>query len=440
MTRLACVSVPGYRVPLSLLERLSLTRDELSGALLDLQGRTGAAQLCVLSTCERTEVYASWAGDADPASLVRALADNRGVPTSVVEDAAAVLNDRAAARHLLRVTAGLESFVLGETDIVGQVRMAAEASRTAGVSGLELERLMATAVNTSRRVHRQISFGPGARSVAAVAVQVAAARHGGRLTGQNVLVVGAGQVATEVVARAGRLGGIVTVCNRTRRHADRFAAAGATVVSLEQLLDRLALADVAIFGTAAPHRLVEAAQLAAARTHASRELLVIDLCVPRNMDPGVRALDGVRLLDLADLRATGVEESDELTQDVARAERIVDEELDRYLRWLAERSAATSVQRLRADAEACAREEAARVTRGIPEEFRGAVEAGLRRAVHRLAHGPTKRLLEAAQSGDDELVEILAGLFAAPDRVVPNGREDELSRRELPGPQLARTR
>jgi glutamyl-tRNA reductase len=440
MTWLTCVSVPGYRVPLSLLERLSFTRDELSGALVDLQVRTGAAQLLVLSTCERIEVYASWPGDADPASLARALAENRGVPAPVVDDAATVLTDRAAASHLLRVTAGLESFVLGETDIVGQVRMAADASRTAGASGLELERLMATAVNTSRRVHRQITFGPGARSVAAVAVQVAAARHGGRLTGQEVLVVGAGQVATEVVASAGRLGGIVTVCNRTRRHADRFTAAGAAVVNLEQLLDRLAAADVAIFGTAAPHRLVEAAQMAAARTHAARELLVIDLCVPRNMDPGVRALDGVRLLDLADLRATGAEESDELTQDVARAERIVDEEVDRYLRWLAERSAATSVQRLRADAEACAREEAARVTRGIPEEFRAVVEAGLQRAVHRLAHGPTKRLLEAAQAGDDDLVEILAGLFAAPDRVAPDERDEALKSRESPGPHLVRTR
>ncbi|MGH8828160.1 MAG: hypothetical protein ACRDVZ_11325, partial [Jiangellaceae bacterium] len=195
-----------------------------------------------------------------------------------------------------------------------------------------------------------------------------------------------------------------------------------------------------IFGTAAPHRLVEAAQLAAARTHTSRELLVIDLCVPRNMDPDVRALDGVRLLDLADLRATDAEESDDLTQGVARAERIVDEELDRYVRWLAERSAATSVQRLRADAEACAREEAARVTRGIPEEFRGAVEAGLQRAVHRLVHGPTKRLLEAAQAGDDDLVEILAGLFTAPNRVAPDALRNEPRSRELPGPQLAGTR
>lgn len=418
MTRLVCVSLSGHRVALSLLERLSLTRDQLCGTVLDLRARTGAADVCVLSTCERVEVYASCPGDADPALLARALAESRGAPVSLVEAAATVLTDRAAARHLLRVTAGLESFVLGETDIVGQVRMAAEASRAAGASGFELERLLATAVNTSRRVHRQVTFGAGARSVAAVSVEVAAARYGGGLTGRNILVVGAGQVASEVVARAERLGGTITVCNRTRRHADRFAAAGATVVNLDQLVDRLAWADVAIFGTAAPHRLVEAAQLAAARTHAPRELLVIDLCVPRNLDPGVRTLDGVRLIDLVDLRAMGAEAGEGLVQAVAEAARIVEEELDRYVRRLAQRSAATAVQRLRADADACARAEAARIVRGIPEEFHAAVEAGLRRAVHRLAHGPTKRLLEAAQAGDRDLVDTLAGLFAGPEPVV----------------------
>src|SRR4051812_43520069 len=158
---LACLSVPGCRVTLPVLEALSYGRDEVADALTQLRRRSGAEQVCLLSTCERTELYAVWTGEADLDALVGALAENRGVPLPVVADAADLLTGRAAAGHLLRVTAGLESFVLGESDIVGQVRFAGAASQAAAVSGLELERLVATAVNTSRRVHRSTRFGEG---------------------------------------------------------------------------------------------------------------------------------------------------------------------------------------------------------------------------------------------------------------------------------------
>ncbi|NUR08515.1 MAG: hypothetical protein HOQ45_16100, partial [Nocardioidaceae bacterium] len=160
---LVCLSVSGARAPLSVFESLSFARDELATVLPDLRRRSGADQLCLVSTCERVELYA--AGSAGPDALLHALAGNRGVPVEVVCAAARTSTGVDAARHLLRVTAGLESFVLGENDIVGQVRAAAAASRSADVHGLELERLVATAVNTSRRVHRSTSFGASGRSV-----------------------------------------------------------------------------------------------------------------------------------------------------------------------------------------------------------------------------------------------------------------------------------
>lgn len=409
---LACLSVSGCGAPLPLFEALSFTREQLQDALLDLRQRAGASQLCLLSTCERIELYATWPSRTEPAALVRALAENRGLPCSVVDEASNLLVGRDAAHHLLRVTAGLESFVLGESDIVGQVRMSAGASRASGEGGLEIERLMAAAVNTSRRVHRDTSLGEGGRSVAAAAVHLAAAGHGGDLSGRRVLVVGAGQVATEVAGAAGHLGAVVTVCNRTRRHAERLAAAGATVVDLGRLLDVLPTVDVAIFGTASPQRLVEAGQLARARLPQRQETLVIDLCVPRNVDPEVGALDGVRLVDLTGLRSAGGMENEALTRDVARAEEIVDLELERLMRWLAGRSAAESMRRLRADVETCARSQIEHGARGVPEEFRPLIEDTVRRAVQQLAHGPTKRLLEAAGDGDDQLVDVIAGLFA----------------------------
>jgi glutamyl-tRNA reductase len=414
MTSLVCLSVPGCRVPVSVLEALSFARAELGEALEDLHRRTGATQLCVLSTCERTEVYACWPAAGEPSTLVEAVAASRGLPTVVVQEAATVLTGQHAARHLLRVATGLESFVLGERDIVGQVRAAADASRASQVSGLELERLLATAVNTSRRVHRSTGFGVGGRSVAAAAVALAAAENGGDLADRHVLVVGAGQVATEVAESAARLGATVTVCNRTKRHAERLAAAGASVVDLARLVDVLRTSDVAIFGTAAPHRLLDAERLAPALAGPTRRLLVLDLCVPRNVDPDVGTLPGAHLVDLDELRAQGAPGSEAISRDVAQAERIVGEELDRYQRWLAGRAAATSVRQLRADLDRCARSQIEQAAHDVPEELRPVLEDGIRRVVGRLAHGPTKRLIEAAEAGDDDLVAVLAGLFAVP--------------------------
>ena len=412
MTTLACLSISGCRVPLPVLESVSFTRNELQPALLDLRERTGAEQLCILSTCERTELYARWPGSADPRTLVHALAGHRGQRPGVVDEAASLHSGPDAARHLLRVTAGLESFVLGERDIVGQVRSAADASRTAGVSGLELERLIAAAVNTSRRVQRSTRLREGGRSVAAAAVYRAAANSGGDLVGQRVLVVGAGQVATEVAATATRLGAAVTVCNRTRRHAETLAAAGATVVDLSVLLDVVARTDLVIFGTAAPYRLLDAEHLAQARHGETQDLKIVDLCLPRNVDPMVRTITGVRLVDLDDLRLTDAPQSEAVTEDVARADQIVEVELDRYLRWQASRSAAAALRRLRSDVDAWAASQAHHASHGLPDHVRPVIEEAVRRAVRRLAHGPTKRLLEAAEAGDEQLVEVLAGLFA----------------------------
>jgi len=413
MTGLACLSLSGCRVSLQVLESLSFAGADLGAVLPDLRRRAGADQLCLLATCERTELYATWTGEPDAGALVRALAENRRVPSGLVDETSDRFVGPAAVRHLMRVTAGLESFVLGERDIVGQVRSAALACHDSGVGGLELERLLAAAVSTSRRVHRSTRLGEGCRSVAAAAVQHAASGNGGHLQQRSVLVVGAGQVAAEVVESATRLGAAVTVCNRTKRRADRFVAAGARIVDLSRLGEALAAADVAVFGTAAPHRLLDAATLAALPRHGTGELLVVDLCVPRNVDPGVRSLPGVRLLDLADLRATAGQAGDLVTSDLARAERIVQEELERYLRWLAGRAAAESVRRLREEIETCVSDEIEGVARSLPAEVQPLVAEAVRRTVNRLAHGPTRRLLDAAAAGNDGVVDLLAGIFSA---------------------------
>ncbi len=418
MTGLSCLSVTACRASLGVLEQLSYTRDELPGRLPSLCLASQARAVAVLSTCQRTEIYATWPGEPDQPALLAALALDRGISGSMLQGLARSYTGEAAVRHLLRVASGLESFVLGEAEIAGQVRAAADLSRTAGSADAELGRLMDAAISASRKRQRDTSILAVTQSVASLAVDTVATSSGGTLAGQRLLVVGAGEVASVVVARAVELRAAVTVGNRTRRHARRFEAAGATVVDLADLAGCLAASDIAVLATAAPHPLVDVRMLQSAPGARAGLLTLLDLSLPRNVDPGVRALPWVRLIDLADLRSAGMSGAGELAGDLAAAEQIIETELRRYLRWLASRSAATAVRRLRGGAEDIARQELARVSGELPPEVRESVERVLLRTVHRLVHKPTLELRAAAEASDADLMQLLSGLFdpASPAR------------------------
>lgn len=413
MTGLSCLSITAGHASLDVLERLSYSREELAGRLTSLRANSQARAVAVLSTCQRTEVYATWPGEPDHPALLAALALDRGIPSRVLHPVARTYRGDAAARHLLRVASGLESFVLGETEIAGQVRAAADISRAAGTRDVELERLMDAAISASRKRQQRTSILAATRSAAGVAVDAVALSSGGTLAGKRLLVVGAGQVASVVVARAVELQAFVTVCNRSRRRADRFVAAGATVVDLAGLAGCLATSDIAILATAAPHPLVDASILRSARAASAGPLTLVDLSMPRNVDPAVRALPRVRLIDLADLRSDGMSHAGDLAHDLAATEEIIETELQRYQRWLAGKTAAAALHRMRSGAEDIAREELARIADELPAEIRSSMERVLLKTVHRLVHKPTLELRAAAEADDRDLVSMLAGLFDA---------------------------
>jgi glutamyl-tRNA reductase len=413
MTGLSCLSITAGHASLDVLERLSYPREELGRCLASLRASSQARAVAVLSTCQRTEVYATWPGEPDHPALLAALALDRGIPGRVLHPVARTFSGDAAVRHLLRVASGLESFVLGEAEIAGQVRAAAYISRAAGSSDVELERLMDAAISASRKRQRRTSILAATRSVAGAAVDALALSSGGMMTGKRLLVVGAGQVASVVVARAVELQAVVTVCNRTRRRTDRFVAAGAAVTDLADLADCLAASDIAILATTAAQPLVDARTLRAARAAGAGPLTLVDLSMPRNVDPAVRALPFVRLIDLADLRPDGMSDVGNLVHDVAATEEIIETEMRRYLRWLAGRSAAAALHRMRSGAEDIAREELARIAGELPAEIRLSMERVLLRTVHRLVHKPTLELCAAAEADDGNLVRVLADLFDA---------------------------
>jgi glutamyl-tRNA reductase len=233
------------------------------------------------------------------------------------------------------------------------------------------------------------------------------------------------------VTRGVALGARVTVCNRTRRHADRFAAAGATVVDLAELPAMLATADVAFLATAAPHPLVDADLLRAGRPAGSPRLMLVDLALPRNVHPSVRELPSVRLIDLADLRAA---EAPALVAEVAVVEEVIDAELARYRRWAAARGVGAALRRMHADAEEVARQEVARAD--VPDDARAALERAVRRTVHRLTHATTRDMLAAAEAGDAALVERLAGRYAP---AAPSAADDPHAAARLGDPLLGRS-
>jgi len=314
-----------------------------------------AGEPFLLSTCNRIEVYASAARCPDAAldAIARAWAGDRDRLAWLEREARRRVG-LTAARHLVRVAVGLESQVIGDRQVAGQLRRAYAATGAGRAKG-ELARLIETALQAGRRGGRR---GGGARTVGARAVDDAVRRLGGAAA--PWLVVGAGRVAGDVVRRlAQRRLGPVTIANRSPDRAERLAQlVGADVVSLAALPAQAAASRVTVLAAEAGRPLLAAAALAAARAtadRAARPLLIVDLAIPRAADPSVARLSGVELLTLDDLAARPTDEPD--PSALASAERIVDRAVERFAAWLELDAARHAVEPLRvALAEICGRE------------------------------------------------------------------------------------
>jgi glutamyl-tRNA reductase len=390
--RLLLVGVSQRTAPISLRDRLALAAEDF----------VTDGELVVLSTCNRLELYAA-VEDVDAAErrLVSELARRAGVLERELAAAATVAADDDAVLHLCRVAAGLDSAILGEPQILGQVRRAA-ASRS---SGLLLDRLFACAVRAGRRARNETGLGERPGSLAAVAANVAGEVLGD-LAGRRVLVVGAGAMAELVAACFRARGAQIVVASRTRDRADALAARVAgRAAPFEALAKELAAADVLVTCTRCPHVVVTADEVAAAGP-----LLVVDLALPRDVDPAVAALDGCRLYDLDTLPV-----SSRAGADVDAAEQIVAEEAARFVAWRRSRSAVAAIASLRSLAETIRADELARMQTklgGLSPEQRRAVETVTAQILNKLLHEPTVRVKESAGA---QLVPALCHLFALED-------------------------
>ncbi len=410
---LIVVGVSHQTAPLAVRERLACPPGDVPTALAAIRSAAQAREGVLLSTCNRTEVFLvegeAGASDAVYADWHRRLGeDPRGY--------AYVRRDRDAVAHLFRVAAGLDSMILGEAQIQGQVRDAWERSRAD--AGAVLNRLFQTALAVASRVREETAVGRGAASVSSAAVQLAKQIFGS-LAGRRAMVLGAGEMAElalECLVREGVRTALVA--NRSHERAAEVAARhGATAIRYEDAWARLAEVDVLLSSTAAPHPVILRQTLEPAlHGRGDRPLCILDIAVPRDVEPSVGALGNVFLYDLDDLRAAAAATLERRRAELPTAEAVIAEEVERYWEWVAGLAAVPVLTRFRAEMERVRRDEVEQAMRKLahlPPAEREAVEHLSRALMNKFLHEPSVRLRAAAANGRGlGIVDALRYLFA----------------------------
>jgi glutamyl-tRNA reductase len=434
MSELLTLGISHKTAPVALRERLAFTESEASEFAREAVASAEVREAVVISTCNRTEVYAV-VGDpvraeSDVLGLLAGRADIR--PTELAE---AIYSPRNcdAARQLYRVTAGLESMVVGEAEIQGQVKRAHESAMRAGCTGPLSNRLFAAALTTGKRVRSETGLGSSRVSVPSVAVDLAISVLG-TLEDRHVVILGAGDTS-ELTARAlaDRGADTIFVANR---HADRALSLaqrfGGSVVGLDGLPDQLLGADIMLSSTSSPHPIVGREELALVmRERKERPLLLIDIAVPRDIDPGCSELEGVSLYDIDDLQAVVERNLSTRGEEAPRALEIIEEEIHRFARWLGQLDALPTVTALREHGNALVEqvlaENAGRWESASPRDL-ARVEAIARAVMSRLLHEPTIRLRSLGEARGHASLELVRELF---------GLREDMSAPQEPQEKLA---
>ncbi len=406
-------------VPLELLERMTVSDAHLPKALQDLLCREHLTEAVVLSTCMRTEIYAVAERFHGAMSDVRNfLGQWSGSTPDRFGDYLYSFYEDGAVTHLFQVASGIDSAIIGEGEILRQVRDAWERARAEGSAGPVLGRLFRHAVEVGKRARSETAIARGTTSLSQAAVAMAAARLGG-LAGRSILVLGAGDMGEGMAqALAGVPGvGQVLVANRTWAKASALAKRfGGRPVDIGGLPAALEQADLLLTSTGAPAIVLEAADMEAVLpARAGRPLLVVDIAVPRDVDPAVGRLDGVTLLNMDDLKAFVDAGMAERRKEIGAVNQIIAEEVDRFVDTHTEREVAPLVAALyqRAEEVRAAELERFRVRlAALDDRQRAAVDAMTKGVLAKLLHDPTVALKEAAGTPrGEQLAEAARILF-----------------------------
>jgi glutamyl-tRNA reductase len=430
VSELLALGISHKTAPLALRERLALPEGRASAILAELCGHEAIHEAVAVSTCNRTELHlvASDPVEAENVAL-SALSRQAGIRPTELTDSLYSFRDRDAVRHLFGVAAGLDSMIVGEAEIQGQVKRAYELALVEGATGPITNRLFREALSAGKRVRTETTLGRMRLSVSSIAVELAVNMLGD-LSRRRVLVIGAGENG-ELTARALQARGVHTVFVANRRYdraiglAQRF---GGGAVRFDDLPAELARADIVVSCTASPHQIVGREELELmSEDRGKRPLLLIDIAVPRDIDPDVRGVPGVALYDMDDLQRAVSQRRSVREAESARARTIVDGEVERFEAWLASLDVVPTIAALRARGEevveAVLRENEARWEQ-LSDADRVRLRTMAQAVVSRMLHEPTLRLRGSV--GEEEAyvkVQALRELFGL-DAASP-GLEDE---------------
>ena len=420
VSELVLVGISHRVAPVELRERVALAERAGARLLSALCGERQISEAVAISTCNRTELYVVGEPARAEREALEALAAHAEIDPDELAPSVYTPRNCDAARHLFRVSSGLEAMVLGEHEIGGQVRRAFDSARALGTTGPLTSRLFAAAIQTGRRVRAETSIARSHVSVSSVAVDLAQ-RLLGDLSGRPAVIIGAGETS-ELTAQAfaARGTGTIFVANR---HADRARSLaerfGGEVCGLDRLPETLERADIVVASTASPHAIVGREELElvmAARE--GRPLLLIDIAVPRDIDPACAEIEGVTLRDIDDLESVVEHNLAGRAADLPAADAIVEEEILRFARWLGTLDARPTIAalRLRADeiVERVLEENSGRWESASPRDL-ARIEALARAVASRLLHEPTIRLASLDSERRHGSVELLRDLFALRD-------------------------
>jgi len=404
---------------LALRERLAFTEGRATAVLAELCGHPEIHEAVAISTCNRTELYLA-VGDAVEAesAALGVLARQGGIRPTELFGRLYSMREAEAVRHLFEVAAGLDSMIVGEAEVQGQVKRAYELALVEGATGPLTNRLFRDALAAGKRVRTETGVGRSRVSVSSVAVDLARAVIG-PLESRSVLVVGAGENG-EGVARAFSAMGVRTMFVANRHYdraiglAQRF---GGDAVRFEELPTELVRADIVVCATGSPHQIVgrEELELVVIQRE-GRPLILIDIAVPRDIEPAVREIPGITLLDMDDLQREVARNLSGREAEAARARTLIDDEVERYRAWLASLEVVPTVAALRERGEAIARavlRENEPRWESVSEADRDRLERMARAIVSRMLHEPTRRLKNAPEGQDSYVyVQALRELFA----------------------------
>jgi glutamyl-tRNA reductase len=409
--------------PLAMLERTALTGDAVVKMLHDIARADDVVGAVVLSTCNRVEVYAEVGKfHGAVAAICELLSRHSGVPQAELTPCLYVHYEDRAVQHMLAVACGLDSMVIGESQILGQLRHALRIAREQGTVSRALSEVGSIALRTGKRAQTETAVGGAGANLVSVGLAAAAEHLGsaGGLAGRSVLVIGAGSMSALAVASVARAGAAeVVVANRTRQRAEKLAAGvGGRGTDMTDLVPKITAADLVVTCTGAPGHVITADMVTGAlaqREGQDRPLVLLDLAMPRDVEPGVGDIRGVEVTDLDTMAADGTAGMRPGDAAVADVRSIVAEELTAHLTAASAASVAPTVVALREKAAKVVEAEMARLTGRLGELDEAAlveVAKSMRRVTEKLLHAPTVRVKELAGApGADSYEDALRVLF-----------------------------